>query len=225
MGVVAGAALGLSGTAASAASVTSPTDVAVPVTTATQQHGSDQARTGGVSARDGQRSDDGKHDDGKHGDGRHDDGRGDGSGGQPNDHSGDQRDDRGNDHDGRSGDRGGNDGRGDNDGRDGDRDGRNGHDGDRDGRNGHDGRDGDRGRDQQGDWHDRDNRGHQHDVRFAPKARTFTVDFYRSRHACRSDARAGVRRGQWDKASCQQVGHRHLYKLTATVYQGRHRTA
>ncbi|GAA3300614.1 hypothetical protein Dvina_30320 [Dactylosporangium vinaceum] len=202
MGVVAGAALGLSGTAASAASVASPTDVAVPVTTtATQQHGSDQARTGGVQSRDGQRSDDGKHDDGKRGDGRHDDGHGDGSGSQPSGHSGDQRDDRGNDHGGRSDDHGGNDGRGD--------------------RGGNDGR----GRDQQGDWRDRDNRGHQHDVRFAPKARTFTVDFYRSRHACRSDARAGVRRGQWDKASCQQVGHRHLYKLTATVYQGRHRTA
>ncbi len=182
MGVVAGAALGLSGTAASAAA---PTDIAVPVAAG-------HTSTAGQTDRGAGHADRGADSKNDHKDGRQN-GR-DGDGGRNDNDRGNDNNDRG-DHDNGRGDH--NDGRGNDGGRD-----------HRDGR---------------GD--DRDNRGHQHNVRFVPKTRTFTVDYYRSRHACQSDARAGVRRGTWDKASCQQVGHRHLYKLTATVYQGRHRTA
>ncbi|WP_433222385.1 hypothetical protein ACQP00_23325 [Dactylosporangium sp. CS-047395] len=172
MGVVAGAALGLSGTAASAASTASPTDIAaVPVKSSTHTAPAAQTDT---------RGNDGNH-------------RGNDGNNRGND-DGNDGNNRGNQHDNRGNDRGnqqdnrGNDGNG------------RGNDG-----NGRDGR-------------------HDHDVRqVQQRTRTFTVDHYRSKHACQSDARTGVRRGYWDKATCTQVGHRHLYELRATVYQGHHR--
>jgi hypothetical protein len=55
------------------------------------------------------------------------------------------------------------------------------------------------------------------------RAQSYTVAYYRGRHACETAGHIGERRGYWDDSDCLRLGHSNIYGLQVVEYHGRHR--
>jgi hypothetical protein len=202
MGLLAGTALGLTATAASAN--TTHGDHSGGTTSHQNDHGNGGAQGHGQGDHDGHGNGhgNGDHDGHGNGNGGHDghgngghDGHGNGNGGH---------DGHGNGHSNGHGDRD-HDGRGRDNGR-----------GDHDRRGHRDGRDVRGARFNSVDWRARG---------AGAQASTYTVAFFQGRNACETAGHYGEWLGEWDDSACMKAGHGNVYALMAVDYKGRHRMA